>query len=201
MARLGWKSISIALCCLGLGCGGAVGSKESGPAPDVLSLDAAGTTLSSPFAARLEATFGSVTLRDFGFSASKGAASVFFNARLAAADLSAGAATLTVSSGPIGDGIANAQVVGVTGGSDLDGAIATVRFSPSAVTGTLALPGGGAPWTLSSDLTVECLVPKARLSVSQQPAGGGTEGTGALFSDETFAAPECASLRVLAGLQ
>jgi hypothetical protein len=171
-----------------------------GPAPDVLFLETPGTTLSSPFAARLDATFGSVTLRDFGFSASKEAASVFFNARLGAADLSAGTATLTVSSAPIADGIANAQVIGVTGVSDLEGAVATLHFSPRAVAGTLTSRGADAPWTLTSELTVTCAVPKADLPASQEPAGGGTDAAGALFSDETFTAPECASLRALAGL-
>jgi hypothetical protein len=104
-----------------------------------------------------------------------------------------------VSSAPIADGIANAQVIGVTGVPDLEGAVATLQFSPQAVAGTLTPRGSGAPWTLTAELTVKCAVPKADLHASQPPAGG-TDGTGALFADETFTAPECASLRALAGL-
>jgi hypothetical protein len=188
----------IALCCLGLSCGGAGGTTESGQAPDVLFLDAAGTTFSSPFAANLQAAFGAVTLRDFAFSAANDAASVSFHARLAAADLSAGAATLIVSNGPLADGIANAQIVGVTGVPDVDGAMVVLHLSPRTVAGTLTPLGASAPWTLTGVLDVECAVPKADLPASQLPAGG-TDGAGALVADATFTAPECAPLRALAG--
>ena len=198
MPRQGWSSILIALCCLGLGCGGATGTKESGPAPDVLFLDGAGTSFSSPFGANLQAAFGAVTLRDFAFSASNGVAWVSFHARLAAADLSAGAATLTVSNGPIADGIANAQITGVTGVPDIDGATVVLHLSPRTVAGTITPLGASAPWTLTGMLDVECNVPKADLPASQLPAGG-TDGAEALFSDATFTAPECAPLRALAG--
>ena len=68
MARHGWSATSIALCCLGLGCEAAGGTKELGQPPDVLFLDAAETTFSSPFGASLRAAFGTVTLRDFAIT-------------------------------------------------------------------------------------------------------------------------------------
>lgn len=198
MARHGWSATLIALCCLGLGCEPAGGNKGLGQPPDVLFLDAAETTFSSPFAANLRAAFGTVTLRDFAFSAANGAGSVSFHARLAAADLSAGAAALTVSNGPLADGIANAQIIGVTGVPDVDGATVVLHLSPRTVAGTLTPFGASVPWTLTGVLDVECAVLKADLPASQSPAGG-TDGAGALVADGTFTAPECAPLRALAG--
>jgi hypothetical protein len=183
--------------CLGIGCSSQINGGLDMAAPLVLELDAMGSSYQSYQPAQLHAALGTPTQTTFGFMVSNGTGSISVIGRIAPADLGSENVHLSVTNGPLGDGLANAQVSGVTEVPALEDAVVQLHFAPNTVSGTLT-PVASAPWTLTGELSVECSVPPATLPPSERPTGG-IDGAGALSTDAAFTTPACAPLRALAG--
>ena len=134
----------------------------------------------------------------FNFSVSGGDYPIGFVSYLRTDVLTSRSATVGVTSGPIGLGLANMSANGMPYAAGFDGAAASMTFGAGTVTGQITPVEDRPFWTFGGKLTVGCWVPAAALPTP--PAGGGIvdDGSGdTVVPDQKLETAQCQPLKAL----
>jgi hypothetical protein len=187
--------VGLALFATAAGCGGTATSIDRAPAEDAMQVSSPVATFVSATPATFEAAIGDTAQVSVWFSAHNGEELVSVDGWLPPASWGATHVDLTVSTGPMKDGLATVQTTGVTPPPDLTAGTVSLTFGVGVVSGEMRLGADQTPWTLTGKMSVECWVPRP----AGTPIVNGTNAPGALIADETLASPQCAPFRALAG--
>jgi len=134
----------------------------------------------------------------FTFSVSAGDDPIGFVSYLPPEVLTSRTATVGVTSGPIGLGLANMSANGMSYVAGFDGAAVSMTFGAETVTGQITPVEDRPFWTFAGRAHVGCWVPASALPTP--PAGGGSvdDGSGdTVVPDENFETAQCQPLKAL----
>jgi hypothetical protein len=153
---------------------------------------AGASALNAYFWARSEAEV------QFNFSVPAGDYPIGFVSELRPEVLTSRSATVGVTSGPIGLGLANLSANGMPYAAGFDGAAASMTFAAETVTGQITPVENRPFWTFAGKVTVGCWVPASALPTP--PTGGAAidDGSGdTVVPDQELETPQCQPLKPL----
>ena len=132
----------------------------------------------------------------FSFSVSDGDHRIGFVSYLPTEVLTSRRATVGVTYGPIGLGLANMSANDMPNAPGFDGAAVSMTFDRGTVTGAIT-PVEDQRWTFGGKLAVGCWVPASALPAP--PAGGIVDGgsSGSVVPDEKLETAQCQPLKGL----
>lgn len=181
------------------GCSERTPSDPSTMAPaNTFELDIPGRRLMSAEPAQLRASLGNISLIDFWFTTSDQAGSINVTGRLPATQTGSDSFVLSISNGPMADGIVSVQINGAADSPDMSGGTVSIDIAPNGVGGEVVLPSSQQSWKFAGKMLATCWVPSASIP-GAQPNVGGTSADSALVSDAAFSSDACAPLRHWAG--
>jgi len=133
----------------------------------------------------------------FTFSVSAGDYPIGFVSYLRTDVLTSRSATVGVTSGPAGLGLANMSANGMSYAPGFDGAAASMTFGAETVTGQITPVENRPFWTFGGRVTVGCWVPASALPTP--PAGGIIDdGSGdTVVPDQNLETAQCQPLKAL----
>lgn len=139
----------------------------------------------------------SETQVQFTFSVSAGDDPIGFVSYLPTEVLTSRPATVGVTYGPIGLGLANMSANGMPNAPGFDGAAVSMTFGAGKVTGEIIPVGGQPAWTFSGQVLVGCSVPASALPIP--PAGGIIDdgSTETVVPDDKLETAQCQPLKAL----